>query len=80
MAGNKKYFTDRTLKALPPAKRGERYEIWTASFPALVSASVTRETITDQGKRAASRLFITDASRIARSNSACPRPLRPDDA
>ena len=33
MAGNKKYFTDRTLKALPPAKRGERYEIWDSKLP-----------------------------------------------
>jgi integrase len=28
MAGNRKYFSDRSLKALAPAKPGERYEIW----------------------------------------------------
>jgi integrase len=28
MAGNKRHFSDRTLKALAPAKRGQRYEIW----------------------------------------------------
>src|SRR5262245_56183932 len=33
MSGNKKYLTDRTLKALKPAKPGERYEIWDTNLP-----------------------------------------------
>ena len=33
MAGNKKYFADRTLKALPAAKSGTRYEVWDTKLP-----------------------------------------------
>ena len=29
----KKYLTDRTLKALPPAEKGQRYEIWDCELP-----------------------------------------------
>ncbi len=29
----KKYLADRALKALPPAKAGQRYEVWDTKLP-----------------------------------------------